>query len=130
MAKGKQGFTLIELIIVIAIAAVIITPLSIFLFEASTRTLFPEHYQIASSLLEGRLEEISGRRFNSVVNEGPTSFTGDFSRYSYQISFYYVDGSSLNSPSASPTTDYKRVLITVSRAGLPDVSAVTVVTNN
>jgi prepilin-type N-terminal cleavage/methylation domain-containing protein len=128
--RQQKGFTLIELIISITIAAIVVLPLSIFIMEVIARTIMPEYYQVAASLLEGELERVTNLRFTDITNEGPTNFTGNFNNYSYQVSFYYVNPGDLNT-SVSPTvTDYKRVTITVSRTSFPNVSAVTVRANN
>lgn len=125
----KNGFTLIELIMTIVIGAIILIPVSVLVVESVTNTIMPEHFAIASSLLEREIERVSNLRFSAVANEGPTSYGGNFSEYLRQVSFYYVNSGALNTQVAGPT-DYKRVTITISRSGLPSVSAVTLLTNN
>jgi prepilin-type N-terminal cleavage/methylation domain-containing protein len=126
---AKKGITLIELIMAIVIAAIILIPLSVVIVESVTHTIIPEHYTIASSLLEREMDRVSALRFSTVANEGPTSYAGSFSNYSRQVSFYYVNAGALNTQVVGPT-GYKRVTITISRTGLPFVSAVTLVTDN
>lgn len=132
---AKKGLTLIELTIVIVIAAVILIPLSVIIVETVRNTVLPEHLEIASALLEGKVEEITNSRFSDIENmvggSGESgSFTGDLSYYSYTIAApYYVAASNLNTQVAGPT-DYIRVQITISRTGFPDVMAVTLVTDN
>jgi len=128
--RGKNGFTLIELTLAVVISAIIIIPLAMVIAESAVNTLLPLHYQVASSLLEGELERVANLKFKDVDGEGPTSFTGDFSQYSYQVSYYYVDAGDLDTQSASPATAYKRAVITVGRPGFPSVSAVTIATDN
>ena len=77
----KKGFTLLELILSIAIVAIIVTPLSILISETVVNTFLPEYYQVASSLLEGELERVTNLRFGDFANDGPTNFTGNFSHY-------------------------------------------------
>lgn len=125
----KNGFTLIELIMTIVVGAIILIPTSVVLVESVTHTRMPEHYTTASALLDREIERVSDLRFSAVANEGPAAYGGNFSDYSRQVSFYYVNSGALNTQVAGPT-DYKRITITISRSGFPSVSAVTLTTNN
>ncbi len=125
----KRGFTLIELIMAVIISAVILIPVSAVVIESLLNTIHPEYFTIASFLLEREIERVSSLRFSEVADEGPISYSGNFSSYAYQVSFYYVNAGSLNTQVAGPT-DYKRVTVTISRAGFPSVSAVTLATDN
>ena len=129
MMKRRPGFSLIELVMAIVIAAIVLTPTSMVVYESLRNTFLPEHLTIASSLLDGQIERVSNLRFNDVNNEEPVSYTGDFSDYSYEVSFYYVEGNDLNTQSPTPT-DYKRVLISVFHSGFPAITATTLVTNS
>ena len=129
LKKGLTGFTLVELVMAIVIAAIVLTPTSMVVYESLRNTFLPEHFTIASSLLQGEMERVSNLRFDNIINQGPTSYTGDFSEYSYQVFFYYVEPSDLNTESSVPT-DYKRVQVSVFHSGFPTVMAVTLVTNN
>ena len=84
---------------------------------------------MSSSLLESELERLVNLRFAEVINEGPINYTGDFSNYSYEISFYYVAGNDLNTQSLTPT-EYKRAEIRIFHLGFPTIKAVTLITNN
>ncbi len=130
MIKGItcKGLTFIELIIVIIIGAVILVPLGAVVVQSVNKAFLPEHYTVSSGLLEGELERVSNLRFANVAAESG-SFTGDFSNYSYDVSFYYVTGSDLITPSPTVTA-YKRALVTISRSGFPSLSAVTLITDN
>ena len=128
--EKRQSFTLIELIIVIIIGTVILIPTSVVVAKSLRNTFLPEHFTIASSLLEDRLEWVGNQRFNSVTDTGPTGFSGNFSDYSYEITVNYVDSSDLNTSVDPTVTEYKRVQITILRSGFPDLSAITLVTNN
>lgn len=125
----RAGFTLIELIMTIVIAAVIIIPTSVIVYESIRNAFLPEYITISSSLLEAQLERVTNLRFESVVNEGPINFGGDFSNYSYGVNVFYVNPGDLNMQIGFPS-DYKRVEITIFHLGLPDVKAVTLLTNN
>jgi hypothetical protein len=125
-----KGFSFIVFLICIAIAAIILTPLSFVVFESVTNSLLPEYYQIASSLLEGEVERVTNMRFSQIDDVAQTSYAGGLSRYSYRIDAEYVASGDLNTIVSPTVTDYKRIEITVSCFGFPDVNAVTVVTNN
>lgn len=131
-----MGFTLIELIMAIVIGSIILIPTSVVVVESLRNTFLPEYYTIASSLLEEKIEETTNLRFGAIPNDiVPISFGGAFSDYSYQVTYYYVDGDgNLNSKVAEPGdpigTDYKRVEIAISRAGFPEVRSTTLATNN
>ncbi|MDD5070390.1 MAG: hypothetical protein PHV17_06640 [Candidatus Omnitrophica bacterium] len=126
--KLKKSLSLAELVMVIVIASIIMIPLSLIVSEALRRTFLPEHLTISTSLLEGELEKISNLRFDQVINQ-TGNYSGIFSRYSFNNSFYYVNPGDLNSPAAN-VTDFKRLTISISRAGFSDVKAVTLVTKN
>lgn len=129
MNNKNPGLTLIELILTMVVAAIVLVPASIAVVESVCHSHWPEHYTIASALLQREAERIAHLRFSAVVNEGPLSYGGNFSNYSYQVNCCYVDSGGLNTAVPGPT-DYKRVTLTILRSGFPDISAVTVVTNN
>lgn len=129
MKNKNPGLTLIELILTMVVAAIILLPASIAVVESVCNSHLPEHYTIASSLLQREAEHIAYLRFSAVVNEGPLSYAGNFSNYSYQVNCCYVDPGDLNTAVPGPT-NYKRVTITILRSGFPDISAVTLSTNN
>ena len=130
MRITKKGFTLVELIMVIAIGAIILVPTALVVVESLRSTFLPEYYTIASSLLEDRVEWVTNLRFAEVVNSGPTSFSGNFSGYSYQVTVNYVQPADLNTPVDPTATDYKRVQVAILHSGFPDVTATTLRTNN
>jgi prepilin-type N-terminal cleavage/methylation domain-containing protein len=127
---AQRGLTLIELVMAIIIGAVILIPVSVVVVESVRNAFLPEHLTIASGLLEREIGRVTNLRFGDVDNDGPNAYTGNFSDYSYQVSYYYVDGGDLITLSGSPPTDYKRVTITISRSGYPNITGVTLVTNN
>jgi prepilin-type N-terminal cleavage/methylation domain-containing protein len=127
----QTGLTLIELIMVIIIAAVIAIPLGVLIFETAHNAILPEHLMAGSSLLEEHIEEVTNRRFSDLETLVGTGESGNcgLGNYTYNINPYYVNAGALNTQVAGPT-DYLRIEVTVSRAGFPDVSAVTLVTDN
>ncbi|NQT47144.1 MAG: type II secretion system protein [Candidatus Omnitrophica bacterium] len=129
MLSADKGLTLIELVMAIVIAAIVLTPTSIVIVESVRNAFLPEHLTIASSLAEREIERVTNLRFSEVAADSNT-YTGDFSDYSWDVDFYYVAGNDLNTSVSPAVTGYKRVTITISRPGFPDVSAVTVLTDN
>jgi len=126
----NRGFTLVELIVAIVIGAIILIPTSFVVVESVRNTFLPEYFTIASSLLEDRIEWVSGLRFNDLTDQGPTAFAGKFDNYFYQIAVNYVDSGELNTPVDPIKTDYKRAQIIISHPGFPDLTAITLLTNN
>jgi hypothetical protein len=114
----------------IVIGAIILIPTSVVVVESLRNAFLPEHLTVASGLLQREIERVTNLKFADVDNDGPNAYGGSFSDYSYQVAYYYVDAGDLNTVSGSPPTDYKRVTITISRSGHPNVSGVTLVTNN
>ena len=82
---SKSGFTLIELIMVILILGICFLPIAVLFQNVSIKFAQSEIIQVATSLAEAKMQEISSLRFSSVVNSGPTAFSGDFNKYSYQV---------------------------------------------
>jgi prepilin-type N-terminal cleavage/methylation domain-containing protein len=128
VAVPNYGFTLVELVVAIVLGAIILIPTSVVVVEAMMKSVNPEYFTTASFLLEQELERVENLRFSEVANQGPTAYTGNFSTYSYQVSFYYVNPGALNTQVAGPT-DYKRVTISIARLGLPSLSAVALKSN-
>lgn len=129
-----KGFTLIELVIATVIAAIILIPTSVVVVQSLRNTFFPEHFTVASSLLEDRIEWVNSLRFEDVDLLGTAGhFGAGFSDYSYKVVVTYVDADKLNGPFGPQDpqgTNYKRVDITILRSGFPTVSATTLRTNN
>lgn len=127
---SQSGITLVELVIFIIVVAIVSMPLSVILKNTLSETVLPEHYTIASSLARKEVENVVNLQFSTITDVAETSYTGNFSQYSYEISVDNVAGDDLNTPVADDSTDYKRVEITIKRSGFPDVAVVTLITNN
>ena len=128
MRKLKQkGFSLIEMVIAIVVLTIAVGTLLVVFGDVLSSTVMPEIVNVSSELAERELERVSGLRFSSVVNEGPTSYTGSFSNYSYQVTVSAVPLALAND---AGMTQYKQVAITVSHATAGAVTLTTVVTNN
>lgn len=124
-----SGITIVELVIFIIIIGIIAAPLAVVIANAMRNTVIPEYYTIASALARREIERTTNKRFSAIADEGPTDYTGNFSAYSYQIAVDYVQPGALNTPVVGPT-DYKRIKVTIRRAGFEDVGIVTLSTNN
>lgn len=125
----KSAVTLVELTIFIVVIAIVLAGVGIVIVNSLKNTALPEYYTIASSLAKREMERVVNQRFFSIVSEGPINYTGNFSQYSYQVVVNYVNGKALNTP-VPGATNYKRIQIIIRRAGFPDVSLVTLATNN
>lgn len=129
----QSGITIIELVILIVIIGIITPLLAVVITNAMRNTVLPEYYTTASSLAKMEIERVTNQRFSEIADDGPHYYTGSLSAYSYQISVDYVNDNDLNTPDPTLTDDtviYKRVEITIRRAGFSDVSVVTLATNN
>ena len=86
-----------------------------------------EILSVSTDLAEQQLERVTGQRYSQVINEGPTSFTGNFSNYSYQISVSAVPAALATDPGM---VQYKQVQVSVSHVSAGTVNLRTVVTNH
>ncbi|MCM8775116.1 MAG: type II secretion system GspH family protein, partial [Candidatus Omnitrophica bacterium] len=83
--RQQKGFTLIELIIGLVVISIAVgTMVSVFA-DVVYSSVLPEIINTSAALAEQELERVSGMRFSSIANEGPTNYPGAFSSYSYQI---------------------------------------------
>ena len=113
--KNNKGFTLIEAVIFIIVASVGFLILSAGYTSVIQKSLTGEYYSIAGALCEGRMEEtIAAYTFDSIANNSG-AFAAPFDTYTYQVEWFYVDTSDLNTE-AGATTDYKNVRVTVSHS--------------
>ncbi len=123
---GQKGFSLIEMVIAIIVLSIVVgTVLSVFA-DVMQSTVTPEIINVSTSLAEKEMERVSGLRFSDVVDEGPTSYTGNFSNYSYQVT---VSAVPVALASDAGMAEYKQVQVTISHATAGSVSLRSVVTN-
>lgn len=116
----SKGFTIIELVVFMVVAAICFMPIIIMVGEAVYQGVKPEVLTIATELAEGKMEEVLGGYYAGVQNDSG-SFSSPLSDYSYQVSWYYVNAGDLDT-SVSPTqTDYKNVKVTVSHQKISGV---------
>ncbi len=124
MGNYKKGFTIIELIIVIIVLGICFAPIAVLFRNVSIKYATSEIMQIATALAEQEMERVTSLRFSSVIAEGPTLFTGNFSNYSYQVR---VSTATIGAVSY-PQNRYKRVDLDVSSGIIGRVRLTTIVT--
>ena len=124
--SSQKGFNLIEVIIVILVLSLAVGTLLISFSGVVQMSVTPELLDRSVELAERELERVSGLRFSSVVNDGPVSYAGDFSDYSYQIAVSPVPAALAADPGM---LQYKQVQVTVTHASAGSVTLSTVVTN-
>ena len=126
MKNRSRGFTLIELAMAIVIIAIAIAPLSVILGNIISKTVLPEVLNVSNYLAEQELERISTLRFSQINSQAQTSYAGNFSRYSYQITVTAVPAALANDPLMQ---QYKQVSITIQNFYLSAVTVTTLVSN-
>ena len=89
--KSKKGFTLIELVAVIAVLGICLAPFGALFYTVMGKYAEPEAIQIATALAENEMERVTGLSYANVVNEGPTVFT-NFPNYTYQVDVSIFSG--------------------------------------
>lgn len=123
----KKGFTLIELIIAIAVLSIAIGSLFLVLANLVNTSVLPQVLNVGAGLAEEQLERVTQLRYSDVVNQGPANFGGNFSSYSYRIQVAAVPAALANDPGMA---NYKQVTVTVTHSTAGSVSATTVATNH
>jgi Tfp pilus assembly protein PilV len=129
MRKAKNGFTLIEIIALVVVMAIVLTPFSILVVNVMQRNAQSQAMATAVSLAEGELERVMALRFSGIANEALAAFAAPFSAYSYQVIVDYVNSGALNTPVVGPT-DYKRVQVRVSNAISGAITLTTLAAND
>ncbi|MFQ5861923.1 MAG: prepilin-type N-terminal cleavage/methylation domain-containing protein [Candidatus Brocadiales bacterium] len=138
---SASGFTLVELITVIAIAAIIIPSLLIPFIVGTRRGDRPEIHAAATYLVQERMELLKALSFDNLtpvgswVNESPITLNGRTYNRSYLIQ--WADSSMQtddaddpddfddNGNGINPSQTYKRITVTVSNSRISDVTAIT-----
>jgi len=129
LLRPDSGFTLIEIIAVIVILAIVLTPFSILVVNVMRQNIYSQALATATSLTEEEMERVTNLRFSAVTNEAAVSFSVPFSVYTHQVIVDYVNANALNTPVAGPT-DYKRVQIRVNSSISGTITLTTLVAND
>jgi type II secretory pathway pseudopilin PulG len=129
--KSKKSFTLVELIFEILVLALVVIPTAVLLVQLTLDIVQTETNATATALGVQTAESVM---WNYTFNNIPTvsnftHFTNPvgcttchYDEYSYTVGWQWVAAANLDTPVATPpTTDYKKVTITVRHAGIPDV---------
>ena len=125
--RQEKGFTMIELIIAIVILSIAIGTLGVVIANMTTQAVLPGVLNTSTQLAEQEMERVSGLRFSAIANEASTSYTGNFSAYSYQVTVSAVPVALANDPGQA---QYKQVQVTVTHTAGGSISLTTIVTNN
>jgi prepilin-type N-terminal cleavage/methylation domain-containing protein len=127
--KTNRGFTLIELVIFIALASVGFLILSASYTSVLEHSAVGEYLSVATALCEGKMEEtMATHSFITIPNISPSAFDPPFDSYTYQVTWFYADSGNLNTDAGSPT-DYKNVRITVDHDCIEPVCMTTILTD-
>lgn len=81
----KAGFSLLELVITVAILAIGVVPIISTMSQAMVADWGMERRTIAIFLARGKMEELKGTAWASVASSGPTSFASPFDMYQNQV---------------------------------------------
>lgn len=128
--RMKEGFSLVELVIVLILISVGLVTLLLVLQNASVNNATAHIMTVAGGLAEGKIEEIlADRRNRSFAYIDNSNYPQEsFDGYNIDVDIYYVDRDNLNLQTGE--TDYKRAEVTVSKtASDAEVVLATVVSN-
>ncbi|MGD2081147.1 MAG: type II secretion system protein [Nitrospirota bacterium] len=127
---GAEGFTLIEVILVIVITAITIPVLVFILGQQARSTVGSEKIINAAGLAQALQEEIrsAGYAQADTYDGYSDSKTLGKVQYTRSVSVCNVDSSDLDTCAGS-NTGFKRIGVTVSTADLGDTTVVTLLTD-
>lgn len=112
LTKNLKGFSLVEVIVSLVVIAIIMyAGLAVFI-TSGAKGVNVDVYTVAQTLAEDKLEEAMVQDFVDVTSESETSFSGDLSNYTYEITMDYVSTEALDIAVGSPT-DYKKISVLV-----------------
>jgi len=128
--KKNKGFTIVETVLVMVVAAVAIPGVILVFNEVMKKSINDEVIYTATMLAEGELDRVIQKDFVSITDENrnsPVSFGGNFSGYTWQIRVDAVPAALVSDPNK---LQYKQIEARVTNASAGDISLFTVVTNN
>ena len=130
MKDKRGGFSLVELVLVIVVAAIAIPALIMVFSEVSRKGVYDETITIATSLAQGKMEDTLKKDFANItdVNRGsPAAFASPYDSYSWQVR---VDAVSTDLAVDAGKAQYKQVQVVVTNSLAGDVTLTNIATNN
>ena len=124
----EKAFSLIEVVLVMIVIGISVTPLCIAMVNIVHRNVFTQAHATAVALAEGEVERLTNARFSLVTGESPVACEPPFSHYVRETVVEYVDPADLNTSVVGPT-NYKRVRVKVNNPLAGEIVLTTIVTN-
>ena len=139
MIRNKRSFTLIEVVLTMAILGICLTPLCIMIVNVVQKNVLSQVQATAVSLAQGEMEKVTNLRFSNVNCEASSAFSNPFSAYSKQVFVDYVFAGALDASVGQPSlcaspggtaTDYKKVRVVISHPIIGSLTLATLVTRD
>lgn len=130
MNKNNKGLTLIELVLSIVIIAICFIPVATMYQQVLSKIYRSRVVTIAGALAEEKMDEVSGKNFLNINDEGPASFSNPFGDYSYEVVVHYVQPGNLNTSVDPTVTDYKNIEVRISHSEIGTMRINSLVTNH
>ncbi len=121
--RQSAGFTLVELIVVLLVAAIIFPAIVLPFVEGTRRLNIPTEAAVMAFLAQEELERNQALDFHDIVSWSEQPLEG-FSDYISEGYYYFVDPADF--VTATDTMIWKRLEVTISHAGMADVKLSTV----
>jgi len=130
---NAQGFTLVEVILATVVIGAAFMGMVYVLASTTMGNRTIDCTSTATLLARETMEQMTAKDFGSAAlaigTTGPTSYGGNFARYSYQVDVGYVAAADLNTV-VGGATDYKRIVVTVTRTGWTGAIRLTSIKSN
>ena len=116
--KGEvlSGFTLIEVMMLIVLTGILITPLLSPFFNSVLKGGQPELAATAAFLAAEQLEQLQTTTYGCIANVAKASLTGNYTAFSRQVAVTLVNA---NLTTSATDVGYKKVVVTVYKSSLP-----------
>lgn len=85
MQSDKRGFIMLEVVIAILIFGISIVPASVALVAVSHQSESDGARLVALQLAQGKLEEVTGNKYEYIVAEEINRFTAPYDGYRYSV---------------------------------------------